>query len=139
MSPVRLAVDETGRAVVVDETSNRPPSGLIGKVTIITVATPSITFEKVEVPNFRTVTVAYDPAQEVAYSNHFNNNAPTIGTNQEYEVFEGTLGIYQGFIEFAVTGVGDVSIQASGPSGLCLLYTSPSPRDATLSRMPSSA
>ena len=24
-------------------------------------------------------------------------------------------------------------------SGLCLLYTSPSPRDATLSRMPSSA
>ena len=27
----------------------------------------------------------------------------------------------------------------SGPSGACLLYTSPSPRDATLSRMPSSA
>ena len=29
---------------------------------------------------------------------------------------------------------------AQGPSmGICLLYTSPSPRDATLSRMPSSA
>ena len=27
----------------------------------------------------------------------------------------------------------------SDPSKLCLLYTSPSPRDATLSRMPSSA
>ena len=26
-----------------------------------------------------------------------------------------------------------------GPSNACLLYTSPSPRDATLSRMPSSA
>ena len=26
-----------------------------------------------------------------------------------------------------------------GYSGICLLYTSPSPRDATLSRMPSSA
>ena len=26
-----------------------------------------------------------------------------------------------------------------GPTGSCLLYTSPSPRDATLSRMPSSA
>ena len=25
------------------------------------------------------------------------------------------------------------------PQGVCLLYTSPSPRDATLSRMPSSA
>ena len=27
----------------------------------------------------------------------------------------------------------------SGEDGYCLLYTSPSPRDATLSRMPSSA
>ena len=27
----------------------------------------------------------------------------------------------------------------SGPANICLLYTSPSPRDATLSRMPSSA
>ena len=27
----------------------------------------------------------------------------------------------------------------NGPSPVCLLYTSPSPRDATLSRMPSSA
>ena len=29
--------------------------------------------------------------------------------------------------------------KADGPLGACLLYTSPSPRDATLSRMPSSA
>ena len=28
---------------------------------------------------------------------------------------------------------------ALGQRGICLLYTSPSPRDATLSRMPSSA
>ena len=28
---------------------------------------------------------------------------------------------------------------APGNAGTCLLYTSPSPRDATLSRMPSSA
>ena len=36
---------------------------------------------------------------------------------------------------------GDVSpaIQQHGPPRACLLYTSPSPRDATLSRMPSSA
>ena len=33
----------------------------------------------------------------------------------------------------------DKSGIASGASGICLLYTSPSPRDATLSRMPSSA
>ena len=31
------------------------------------------------------------------------------------------------------------SIGGSGYSATCLLYTSPSPRDATLSRMPSSA
>ena len=34
-------------------------------------------------------------------------------------------------VEFAVEGLAGVSA--------CLLYTSPSPRDATLSRMPSSA
>ena len=31
------------------------------------------------------------------------------------------------------------AITFDGTSNLCLLYTSPSPRDATLSRMPSSA
>ena len=33
----------------------------------------------------------------------------------------------------------DFGAQATGGSTSCLLYTSPSPRDATLSRMPSSA
>ena len=39
-------------------------------------------------------------------------------------------------------GIENVDIQADDIDGLiqfCLLYTSPSPRDATLSRMPSSA
>ena len=31
------------------------------------------------------------------------------------------------------------SLGLRGPEHICLLYTSPSPRDATLSRMPSSA
>ena len=30
-------------------------------------------------------------------------------------------------------------VKIIGNAGICLLYTSPSPRDATLSRMPSSA
>ena len=32
-----------------------------------------------------------------------------------------------------------LTLAMSGPTWICLLYTSPSPRDATLSRMPSSA
>ena len=62
------------------------------------------------------------------------------------------LGI--GFFEAAAKGaeeaaaeLGDVEIIYTGPTDttaegqieVCLLYTSPSPRDATLSRMPSSA
>ena len=36
------------------------------------------------------------------------------------------------------TGLGDL-LPGGGDDDSCLLYTSPSPRDATLSRMPSSA
>ena len=36
-------------------------------------------------------------------------------------------------------GFNDVSFYNGGAADGCLLYTSPSPRDATLSRMPSSA
>ena len=35
--------------------------------------------------------------------------------------------------------IGDLQSKSDSESGGCLLYTSPSPRDATLSRMPSSA
>ena len=36
-------------------------------------------------------------------------------------------------------GIMPGNIHKKGSVGICLLYTSPSPRDATLSRMPSSA
>ena len=43
-------------------------------------------------------------------------------------------------LEFATNGYDGASIMAIATNvGICLLYTSPSPRDATLSRMPSSA
>ena len=48
------------------------------------------------------------------------------GVNEEGEI--NTLKSY-----------GMVSVELTDDSGSCLLYTSPSPRDATLSRMPSSA
>ena len=46
-----------------------------------------------------------------------------------------------GAITGQTTAVGDhnITLRASNLSGTCLLYTSPSPRDRTRSRMPSSA
>ena len=58
---------------------------------------------------------------------------------------EGIPGIAtdnEGFISnagFVVTGAGVVVFDSLGTPSLCLLYTSPSPRDRTRSRMPSSA
>ena len=44
-----------------------------------------------------------------------------------------------GFEESSESPVGHIFPNSGGNSDSCLLYTSPSPRDATLSRMPSSA
>ena len=40
---------------------------------------------------------------------------------------------------FDTTRIGELTNRLSADTTVCLLYTSPSPRDATLSRMPSSA
>ena len=42
-------------------------------------------------------------------------------------------------VGFLAALFGGTPAQVSGPTGPCLLYTSPSPRDLDLSRMPSSA
>ena len=48
----------------------------------------------------------------------------------------GSTLVSAGISGFAINSAGGLS---DGDSSTCLLYTSPSPRDATLSRMPSSA
>ena len=57
---------------------------------------------------------------------------------QEYRQKQIKLSLYRGGTGF---GSGKVSLKVRTLDGskFCLLYTSPSPRDATLSRMPSSA
>ena len=58
----------------------------------------------------------------------------------EQSSYEGPTGII-GVLHSAasVAGIPYASLWAAVPTYVCLLYTSPSPRDATLSRMPSSA
>ena len=50
----------------------------------------------------------------------------------EHPIIQGGMH-HVGFAELAA------AVSNAGGLGTCLLYTSPSPRDATLSRMPSSA
>ena len=55
-------------------------------------------------------------------------------------VLLGWLGmLLQTWFRNPLAGPGVLGITSGGSLGVCLLYTSPSPRDATLSRMPSSA
>ena len=55
-----------------------------------------------------------------------------------YAVAFGVVAAGQAALAVAVS-VGFLDLDVAGPVWLCLLYTSPSPRDGLLSRMPSSA
>ena len=54
-------------------------------------------------------------------------------------VIVGVGGIVGSMLAYWLTELGQKNIVGLEKSTICLLYTSPSPRDATLSRMPSSA
>ena len=66
---------------------------------------------------------------------------------QQYEIFDPglveavntALGLGMPLLVTGEPGVGKSTLARFVAHKLCLLYTSPSPRDATLSRMPSSA
>ena len=74
-----------------------------------------------------------------------NTQTVSIGTSSaQSTAVSGKLNVYRiigscdSHIEFGVNPTATTS-SAMLPAYTCLLYTSPSPRDATLSRMPSSA
>ena len=64
---------------------------------------------------------------------------PTLGGSRNTGVVTATNFIGDGSGLSNVTGSGAGVIVRDGGSLVCLLYTSPSPRDRTRSRMPSSA
>ena len=73
---------------------------------------------------------------EEGYANYLWNT-DNVGST----ILVSEAGLYMVTItdENGCTGVNTVEVLELSSPNICLLYTSPSPRDATLSRMPSSA
>ena len=85
-------------------------------------------------PMMPDVTFEYDAEHEICFGKAFDNRAGCaciVDTMKQLEKEQASL---------AVNVVGAFAAQEEvGTRGACLLYTSPSPRDGLLSRMPSSA
>ena len=74
----------------------------------------------------------YHQSSTTTYTHHWNTTAPSTNGNYNF--------IVELFINGSIEGSdNDPFTVGSNNSGGCLLYTSPSPRDRTRSRMPSSA
>ena len=77
----------------------------------------------------------------------YNSVQVTTGAKKEKHVSKPLSGHYKkgsinpgdGLWEFKVNSEEIENLEIGSQLNICLLYTSPSPRDATLSRMPSSA
>ena len=71
------------------------------------------------------------------------SKVPRILNERETKIVASDVNVYYGekqAIKNLSIDIPDRAVSAFiGPSGCCLLYTSPSPRDRTRSRMPSSA
>ena len=82
-----------------------------------------------------TVSIAVDGADRPHIAFHDRQN-----WDLEYARFDGSNWLVETLEEYSSTGRHpSIAIDGDGTVNICLLYTSPSPRDATLSRMPSSA
>ena len=70
------------------------------------------------------------------YSYQWSGNIPSDDVQDALNIPAGSYNIFITDANGCTTFINGINISQPGP---CLLYTSPSPRDATLSRMPSSA
>ena len=80
-----------------------------------------------------TVDFGFRPAVDVNLVKTVSDAEPNVGDVVTFTVTVTNEG------PNAATGISVEDVVPNGFSNICLLYTSPSPRDATLSRMPSSA
>ena len=94
-------------------------------------------FQLVVIPSMRT------PAKTINYAKEYFGDNHTVIMNVDKKAYLSALAIAENII---VTCDSSSMISEAALTGkpiyianICLLYTSPSPRDATLSRMPSSA
>ena len=87
---------------------------------------------------FAASTEVYGSADNQFSFSEYNGYLRLVTTTRDYESWEQSCGLY--IFDEELNMVGHIDELAKGESiKSCLLYTSPSPRDGLLSRMPSSA
>ena len=97
------------------------------------------------------VTTLSDTVRGISMINQYGRLDPVLDLGSFDSVVEGSDSVLRFFptkfrlnnynvitMSYSMDQIGDV-VSSIGSTTICLLYTSPSPRDATLSRMPSSA
>ena len=80
-----------------------------------------------------------DPLLQPLQLKHLTLKNRVMSTSHEPAYSEGGLPKERYQLYHEEKAKGGIGLTMFGGGTLCLLYTSPSPRDATLSRMPSSA
>ena len=122
-----------GTIALTARTQKKSPKFQLMPVLIIIIIGVALIYGTMDMPNFGDLN---SPANTHVAAYYVNNSATDIGVPN---MVTGILASYRGF-----DTLGEVAVVFTAGVGVlvllsCLLYTSPSPRDRSLSRMPSSA
>ena len=130
----RRTLTQSRSCVIVSSTLAQPTISDVAKLASTTPATVSRVINNSGYVSARTRAAVLDAVEQLHYVP--NANARVLKTKRSH-----VIGILTGdlFNPYSVTLAGAVQAHAEARGYTCLLYTSPSPRDGLLSRMPSSA